>query len=106
MKMYVFSSTLNPQDYPGVTIVSTGQSQLIKELKKSPGKDIWLFGGGELFRDLYDSGLVDTVEVTIQPVLLGGGIQLLPAPASHQKLRLASHKLYKSGSVSLVYEVQ
>ena len=106
MKMYIFSRTLNPQDHPGFTIVSSGQTQLVEELKKSPGKDIWLFGGGELFHELYNSGLVDTVEVTIIPILLGGGTALLPAPASEKKLKLASCKIYKSGSVYLAYEVQ
>jgi dihydrofolate reductase len=106
MKTFVFSRTLKPQDYPGVTIVSSRALELTEDLRKSSGKDIWLMGGGELFRYLANAGLVDTVDVTIVPVLLGGGIPLLPAPASQQKLKLASHKLYKSGLVSLVYEVQ
>jgi dihydrofolate reductase len=38
--------------------------------------DIWLFGGGALFRTLLDAGLVDVVELAVMPVLLGGGIPL------------------------------
>ncbi|MCY4584162.1 MAG: dihydrofolate reductase family protein, partial [Chloroflexi bacterium] len=34
-------------------------------LRKESGKDIWLFGGGSLFRSLAQEGLVDTVEVAI-----------------------------------------
>ncbi|MFY9803071.1 MAG: hypothetical protein WAK30_08075, partial [Candidatus Acidiferrales bacterium] len=50
--------------------------------------------------------LVDTVEVSVVPVLLGGGIPLLPAPADRKKLELTSHKIYKSGTVSLQYAVK
>jgi dihydrofolate reductase len=105
-KMYVFSRTLKPEGYRKVTIVSRGEVALIEDLRKSPGKDIWLMGGGSLFRYLLSVGLVDTVEVTVVPVLLGGGISLLPSPAQLQKLKLVSNRIYKSGLVSLVYEVQ
>ncbi len=40
-------------------------------------KDSWLFGGVSLFHSLLAAGLVDTVEVAVSPVLLGGGIPLL-----------------------------
>ena len=39
------------------------------------------------------------------PVLLGGGIPLLPAPAKRKKPKLTGHEIYKAGVVSLTYEV-
>jgi hypothetical protein len=45
------------------------------------------------------------VEVAIVPVLLGGGIPLLPFPAKQAKLKLTGHKVYKTGIVSLEYAV-
>ena len=71
-----------------------------------PGKDIWLFGGGSLFRSLLAARLVDTVEVAVIPVLLGGGIPLLPPPTQQAKLRLVGNKVYKTGIVSLEYAVE
>jgi dihydrofolate reductase len=106
MKTVVFSRTLRQQDYPGVKVVAGKLEETVKALRAEPGKDIWLFGGGSLFRSLLDSGLVDTVEVAIVPVLLGGGIPLLPHPAKRTTLKLASHKVYKTGVVSLEYTVQ
>ena len=106
VKSFVFSRTLQQQDYPGVTIVSDGVEETVAALRAKPGKDIWLFGGGSLFRSLLVAGLVDTVEVAIMPVLLGEGIPLLPSPASQTKLKLTGHKVYKTGIVSLEYEVQ
>ena len=74
-------------------------------LRAEWGKDIWLFGGGSLFRSLLDAGLVDTVEVAVMPVLLGGGIPLLPPPAERAKLKLTGQKVYKAGIVLLEYAV-
>jgi dihydrofolate reductase len=106
VKTYVFSRTLRQQDYPRVTIVAEGAEQTVAALRAAPGKDIWLFGGGSLFRSLLEAGLVDTVEVAIMPVLLGGGIPLLPPPAEQTKLKLTGHKVYKTGIVLLEYTVQ
>ena len=106
VKTFVFSRTLRQEDYPGVTIVAEGAEETVSALRVEPGKDIWLFGGGSLFRSLLDAGLVDTVEVAIMPVLLGEGIPLLAPPARQKKLHLTGHKVYPTGIVSLEYTVQ
>jgi dihydrofolate reductase len=106
VKTFVFSRTLRQEDHPGVTIVAEGVEDTVAALREEQGKDIWLFGGGLLFRSLLEAGLVDTVEVGIIPVLLGEGIPLLPSPAKQTKLKLTGHKVYKTGIVSLEYAVQ
>jgi dihydrofolate reductase len=103
MKLIVFSRTLQQCDFPDVTIVAGKEKETVAKLREKPGKDIWLFGGGLLFRSFLDLGLVDTVEVAVIPVLLGGGIPLLPAPAKKAKLKLTGHKVYGSGIVLLEY---
>ena len=105
IESYVFSRTLRQADCRGV-IVSDNPSPTVSALKKQSGKDIWLFGGGELFRSLLELGLVDSVEVAVIPVLLGGGIPLLPDPAKRAKLKLESHRVYaKTGTVALAYRL-
>jgi dihydrofolate reductase len=106
MKTFVFSRTLSQPDYPNVTIVADNVEQTLTALRAAPGKDIWLFGGGLLFRSLLDAGFVDTVEVAVMPVLLGGGIPLLPTPAGRASLTLTGHKVYGSGIVALQYAVK
>jgi dihydrofolate reductase len=106
MQVYVFSRTLRQEDHPGVTIVDDPEG-LMAELRSKPGKDVWLFGGGSLFRSFAELGLVDYVEVAVVPVLLGAGVPLLPAPAKRVTLKLTGHKLYaKTGIMSLEYAVQ
>ena len=102
-KVFVFSRTLQQRDYPDVTIVAEKPEEVVASLRAQPGKDIWLFGGGLLFRSLLAAGLVDTVEVAVIPVLLGGGIPLLPPPAKLTPLKLTGHKVYKTGIVLLEY---
>jgi len=106
MQVFVCSRTLKQKDYPRVTIVDDA-AELVARLRAKPGKDIWLFGGGSLFRSLADVGLVDAVDVAVVPVLLGEGVPLLPAPAKRVTLKLTGHRLYaKSGIMSLDYAVQ
>ena len=105
LDVVVFSRTLPPATYPGVRIVNDDPSEVVATLKTNPGRDIWLYGGGALFRSLLDAGLVDTVEVAVVPVLLGAGIPLLP-PGTTTKLTLADQKtLPVSGIVALSYSV-
>ena len=108
MTAIVFSRTMKQQDHPGVTVVSELNPDWVQALRtrSGSGKDIWIFGGSQLFRSFLDSGHVDTVEVSVIPVLLGGGVPLLPPPYNPAKLRLVSHKIYRSGRVSLAYDVQ
>ena len=106
MKTFVFSRTLRQSDHPKLTIVAENSAETVAALRAAPGKDIWLFGGGLLFRSLAEAGLVDTVEVAVIPVLLGEGIPLLAPPAKQASLELTGHKVYKTGIVSLEYAVK
>lgn len=101
----VFSRTLNQSDYLDL-IISDNPVQTVSDLRTKPGKDIALFGGGDLFRSLLQADLVDRVEVSLTPILLGGGILFLPPPAPQTQLRLLDQRLYKkTGIIGLEYEV-
>jgi dihydrofolate reductase len=105
LDVVVFSRTLRATTYPGVRIVNDDPREIVAGLKAKFGRDIWLYGGGVLFRSLLDAGLVDTVEVAVVPVLLGAGVPLLP-PGAATKLVLADQKtLPVSGIVALSYSI-
>jgi dihydrofolate reductase len=106
MKTIVFSRTLRQEDHPQVTIVTNEQWETLAALKASPGKDIWLFGGGSLFGSLAEDGLVDAVEVRIVPILLGAGVPLAPDLKNRIKLALTAHKVSQSGILSLEYAIK
>jgi dihydrofolate reductase len=102
--VYVISRTLRPEDHPDVTVVADAEAT-VSALRAKDGKDIWLMGGGDLFRSLLGAGLVDAVEVAVVPVLLGGGIPLLPPGGKSARLKLTDTHRYPSGIVSLSYQV-
>jgi dihydrofolate reductase len=105
LDVVVFSRTLPAAAHRGVRIVNDDPHEILAALKATRGRDIWLYGGGTLFRSLLDAGLVDTVEVAIVPVLLGAGVPLLP-PGASTKLVLADQKtLPVSGIVAISYSV-
>ncbi|MCE2396080.1 dihydrofolate reductase [Candidatus Poribacteria bacterium] len=105
-RTFVFSRTLRQSDYDDVTIVGENWRQVVQSLREEEGKDIWLFGGGALFRSLAEEGFVDTVEVAIIPIVLGGGIPLIAEPTAQIALTLKEHTVYKkTGIVWLVYAV-
>lgn len=104
----VVSRTLKLEDHPDTTILSTGIEQAVAALKAETGpqpqKDIWLFGGGVLFRYLLDAGLVDAIDVMVMPVLLGSGVPLLPE-GRRQMVNLESSKALPSGILRLSYSI-
>ena len=102
MEVVVFSRTLRPQDHPKVTVLPGDPARVVAGMKDRPGKDIWLFGGGELFRSLAALGLVDRVEVAVVPVLLGGGTPMVPPPLPQTRLTLDGHRLYKKTGIMLL----
>ncbi|HWP37893.1 MAG TPA: dihydrofolate reductase family protein [Gemmatimonadales bacterium] len=102
---YVFSRTLRPADVPGA-VLSRDPAQTVAELKRQPGKNIWLFGGGELFRSLLAHDLVDEVEIGLVPVLLGRGLPMLPGADRLARLELLGHRVYAAtGTVLLRYQI-
>ena len=102
----VVSRTLKPADAPNAVVINEATKEALDALKAKPGKDIWLFGGGELFTSFAAMGLVDTVSVAVEPVMLGGGLPLFPLSKIRLPLKLVKHRVYeKTGIVSLEYEV-
>lgn len=105
MRTFVFSRTLKSSDHPNVTIVSEDAASVVEGLRRESGKDVWLMGGGILFRSLLEAGLVDVVEVGLVPILLGQGLPLLPSLPHPVRLRLTERQEYPSGIVRLTYDV-
>lgn len=107
VRSFVASRTLRPADHPDVTVLGDDLAPALAKLRAEPGKDIWLFDGGSLFRSLLGLGLVNRVEVAVIPVLLGGGVPLLPPCGGRAPLTLVGSRTYKAtGTVALEYAVK
>jgi dihydrofolate reductase len=106
LKTYVVSRTLRPGKLGDVIVLGEDALERIAELRAQPGKDIWLWGGGELFGSLVGAGLVDTVEVGVIPVLLGAGRKVMVGCEQRVKLGPRPSGLQLPGHTLLTYDVQ
>lgn len=104
MANYVFSRSKPPGKRHGVVFVNQSPAAFIRQLRKSPGKNIWLMGGGELARDFLKADLVDELYLGIVPVVLGRGIPLFPSPFPQRDFKLLENETFSRGMIALKYE--
>lgn len=104
MATYVFSRSLPPGERQGMIFVNQPPAKFIDGLRKRPGKDIWLMGGGELARDFLKVDLVDELYLGIVPVLIGEGIPLFPAGFPQRDFALLENKTFSKGLIALKYK--
>jgi dihydrofolate reductase len=103
---YVYSTTLPEGERDGISFARDAVAHVRALKASSAGKPLWLWGGGNLFRQLADAGLVDRVQVAIVPVILGGGLPLIAAPGPRLKLELRRERVYRTtGTLFLEYDV-
>ncbi|HSM60407.1 MAG TPA: dihydrofolate reductase family protein [Longimicrobiales bacterium] len=101
----VFSRTLDPEVHRDVWIVGSHPAPLVGDLRRGPGRDIWVVGDGVVFPHLLEAGLVDRLVIGIHPVLVGAGAPLLPEMDVRTSLRLEHVERHETGLVTLSYAV-
>jgi dihydrofolate reductase len=99
----VFSKTLKIADWNNTTLIAGDARTTIAELKRSDGKDIAIFGSGDLTVDLIEAGLVDELRAMVHPILLGGGRSLFAGLHDRVALTLSTTTVFSSGNVLLSY---
>jgi dihydrofolate reductase len=103
MATYVFSRSCPAGEQDGVTFVNEPPKSLVSELRKRPGKNIWMMGGGELAREFLKADLIDEIYLGIVPVLLGEGIPLFPNGFPQRDFSLIENKTFSKGMIALKY---
>lgn len=120
---YVFSRTPKASPHPRVHWVGEDAAGVVRGLKARAGtdvdwsqtiqglpartpKDIYLGGGGDFARTLLAEGLIDEVQLKVNPVLLGTGRPLVAGLPRDVPLELLSTKTYRTGVVLLRYAVR
>lgn len=88
-------------DYPSAT-VTRDPVATVRELKGQPGKDIWLWGSLTLMRSLFDSGVVDEVQLRVCPTTRGRGTRVFE---DRQDLALLEATGFDNGVVLLRYGI-
>ena len=81
-----------------------GPKAAIATLEDMMGRDdIWLFGGGKTAAAFLDESLIDLIELTTVPVVLGQGLPLFPGVCDPVTFDLVSSKPGKLGVISTTY---
>ena len=69
------------------------------------GRDVWVVGGGNVASQYAAAGLLDRVEVTVVPVVLGAGKPVFDEELAAPPLQLVSTRPFANGMVELRYTV-
>ncbi|MFF5171862.1 dihydrofolate reductase family protein [Micromonospora sp. NPDC000089] len=101
LRQYVFSRTLPPADHPDVEIVDADPVPFVRDLKRRPGRDIWLCGGGALAGDLLPE--VDELVLKLNPIVVGEGVPLAARGFDPHRFRMVETHPFASGVVILHY---
>jgi dihydrofolate reductase len=101
---YVVSTTLEEAGWNNSTIIKGNIAEEVFRLKQQPGKDVLIFGSGDLVNTLMQHGLIDAYRIMVFPVIVGSGKRLFEDGSETTALRLVDTKTFGSGVVVLTYQ--
>jgi dihydrofolate reductase len=100
---YVASRTLSePLPWNG-TLLARDVVEEVAKLKQQPGRDLLIYGSGELVNTLHPHGLVDEYTLMVFPVTLGVGKHLFREGTDKSDLSLTDARTTDSGVALLTY---
>jgi len=102
MQKIVFSSTLKNVGW-NTQVIDTFKPDDIMKIKAQSGRDIVLGGGAALAQAFIQHGLVDELQLLIQPVAIGDGKPLFKGIQGMHKLDLIWSRTFNSGAVAICY---
>ena len=104
MKKYVFSSTLKKADWNNTTIIPGDAAAEVAKLKTQEGPNLLIWGHTSLAESLFRHQLVDVLDLSIHPIMVGKGKSFFREGLS-ANLKLVAAKSF-SRIVKLSYEPQ
>jgi len=105
IKKYVFSSKLERTEWNNSTVVRGDVAAEVTKLKQKEGGDLLVLGHGLLGETLLKHNLLDVLDLSIHPLIVGRGKQFF-RQGENAKLRLVATKSFSKGIVKLTYEPQ
>ena len=103
---FVVSTTLEELEWNNSRLIKGDIVEEVRKLKQQPGKDIVVFGSGDLVHTLMQHDLIDEYRLMIYPVIVGSGKPLFKGGSEKKVLRLVETKTFSSGVVVLTYRAE
>ncbi len=88
----------------GAEITQKEPEELIKDLKERGYKEVAISGGSQIYTMFMESGLADTLYLTVEPIIFGSGVKLFNKEID-AKLELKSHKMLNENTILLEYNI-
>ncbi|HEY4610892.1 MAG TPA: dihydrofolate reductase family protein [Ilumatobacteraceae bacterium] len=107
IKKYVVSGTLTEADltWNNSTLLSADTAiEKVAALRQARGGDILVWGSPTLVRTLLSRGLVDQLNLMIEPIALGGGKRIFPQDGTAFPMRLVSSVTTGTGVHMCTYQ--
>jgi dihydrofolate reductase len=100
---YVASRTLKEPLEWNATLLQGDAVDAVRQLKEEPGRDLLIYGSGQLVEALVQHQLIDEYRLMIHPIILGRGKRLFEGESPTAGLSLADSKTTATGVATLVY---
>jgi len=106
IKNYVFTTQPEASQAEGAEFINEPVKSFAKRLRATPGKNIWMMGGGIIIASFLDAGEIDEFIIHVTPTFIGEGIPLIAPRHRSVILGLKSVKSYSNGIVRLHYDLK
>jgi dihydrofolate reductase len=100
---YVVSTTLDKAEWNNSHIIKGNVPQEVATLKQQPGRNILVYGSGQLVQMLIEHDLVDEFRLMVYPIVLGSGKRLFK-DGTNTTLKPTGTHAFSSGVVALTYQ--
>jgi dihydrofolate reductase len=101
---YVASATLTePLEWQNSTLLRGDIAKAVTALKAEDGSDLHVIGSPVLVKNLIQHGLVDELQLMIDPLIVGGGKRLFRDDGALRPLRLVESQVASTGAIIATY---
>lgn len=92
------------ETFEGVEMTQDDPKTLVEKLEQRGFTEVAVCGGSSIYTMFLEAGVVDTLYLTIEPILFGAGVSLFNKPIT-KKLELIEEKKVGNGTLFLEYKV-
>jgi dihydrofolate reductase len=100
---YVASRTLKEPLEWNATLLEGDVVEAVRRLKQEPGRDLLIYGSGQLFNTLNRERLIDEYRLMIHPIILGRGRRLFEDGNARAGLALVDSRTTATGVATLTF---
>ena len=102
----VFSRSLTQSQWENTTVENGDLATVIQELKKQPGGDMIVYGGGQFVSSLLKEQLIDELHLFINPAVIGKGMPIYREVTGTKRFEIKKTIQFECGIVLLMYHLK